>query len=79
MKHPLFVTVVGSKLYGSAVNGVSDTDFKGICLPHIDEIIGMRRFEQDEFSNGKTGPDKIEARFSISESSWKSATRVTLL
>jgi predicted nucleotidyltransferase len=58
--YPIFVTIVGSKLYNTATE-TSDTDFKGICFPEIDEIIGLNHFEQQELKNGiSDGPDKSE-------------------
>lgn len=57
---PLYVTVTGSKLYGTNTPK-SDTDFKGICFPEVHELIGLSNFEQQEFKQGPDdGPDKAE-------------------
>lgn len=57
---PAFVTIVGSKLYGIATAN-SDTDFKGFGFCEIDEIIGLKTFEQQEYNNQKPdGPEKSE-------------------
>lgn len=57
---PAFVTIVGSKLYGIAT-ATSDTDFKGFGFCEIDEIIGLKTFEQQEYNNQKPdGPEKSE-------------------
>ena len=56
----LFVTVVGSQLYGFATEK-SDIDFKGFCLPSIPQLIGLDSFEQQEYNNEKPdGPEKME-------------------
>lgn len=57
---PIFVTWVGSQLYGTATP-LSDKDFKGFCFQEPDELIGLKNFEQQEFNNGVAdGPDKRE-------------------
>jgi predicted nucleotidyltransferase len=58
---PLYVTLVGSKLYGTYTSE-SDTDFKGIAFPEVDELIGLKNFEQKEFEDTEheDGPDKME-------------------
>lgn len=60
MVQPLFVTIVGSKLYGFN-NAQSDTDFKGFGFEAIDEIIGLKTFDQQQYSNNvEDGPNKSE-------------------
>jgi uncharacterized protein len=55
-----FVTGVGSQLYGTAT-AKSDKDFKGFGFEDIDQIIGLRNFEQQEYSNHEPdGPTKME-------------------
>jgi hypothetical protein len=57
---PAFVTIVGSKLYGISTPQ-SDIDFKGFGFAEIDEIVGLKHFEQQEYSNHKPdGPEKVE-------------------
>lgn len=57
---PAFVTVVGSKLYGISTEA-SDTDFKGFGFAEVDEILGLKKFEQQEYNNHKPdGPEKTE-------------------
>lgn len=57
----LFATITGSKLYGTSTPQ-SDTDFKGIAFGEIDEIVGLKNFEQQEFKDtiNEDGPDKVE-------------------
>lgn len=60
MVYPVFITFVGSQLYGTATP-TSDKDFKGIGFAELDEIVGLRNFEQQNYTNGvEDGPDKIE-------------------
>lgn len=55
-----FVTFVGSQLYGTATKN-SDKDFKGFGFEEPDEIIGLKTFEQQEYSNGEPdGNTKME-------------------
>lgn len=57
---PLFASVTGSKLYGTNTPE-SDTDFKGIALPDVDQLIGLNNFEQQEYHNEHDdGPEKAE-------------------
>lgn len=60
MVYPIFVSVVGSKLYG--IDTIeSDTDIKGFGFAEPDQLIGLRKFEQQQFKNDvQDGPDKIE-------------------
>ena len=59
---PSFVTIVGSKLYGISTPS-SDTDFKGFGFCEIDEIIGLKTFEQQQYNNHKPdGPEKAEGQ-----------------
>lgn len=60
MVYPVFITFVGSQLYGTATPN-SDKDFKGIGFPDLDEIVGLKHFEQQEYKNNvEDGPNKIE-------------------
>lgn len=60
MVYPVFITFVGSQLYGTDTPE-SDKDFKGIGFPDLDEIIGLKHFEQQEYKNNvEDGPNKIE-------------------
>jgi len=59
---PLYVTVVGSHLYGMNTP-TSDRDIKGICFEDTDAIIGLKTFEQQETkNNAEDGPDKVEGQ-----------------
>jgi hypothetical protein len=59
---PIFVTVVGSFLYGMNTP-TSDKDIKGFCFPEIDEMLGLKNFEQQLWDNGvEDGPEKIEGQ-----------------
>jgi predicted nucleotidyltransferase len=58
----LFVTKVGSQLYGTATEN-SDVDFKGFCLPKMEQLLGMDTFEQQEYNNKEPdGPTKMEGQ-----------------
>lgn len=59
---PLFITVVGSFLYGM-ITPTSDKDIKGVCFAEIDEMLGLKNFEQQLWDNGvEDGPEKIEGQ-----------------
>lgn len=47
----IFLTIGGSHAYGTNVDG-SDLDIRGIAIENVDEIIGMKNFEQ--FENRET-------------------------
>lgn len=49
---PIYVSVVGSRLYGIATQD-SDHDIKGIGFNDVDEYIGLKSKEQQDYSNGK--------------------------
>lgn len=51
-KNLIFKAIVGSKLYGT-LGPNSDTDYMGCCLPNIEYVCGIKRFEQYE---SKTNP-----------------------
>lgn len=53
---PIYVTVVGSRLYGIAKED-SDYDIKGLGFGEVDEYCGMKKKEQVDYSNGKDGKD----------------------
>jgi predicted nucleotidyltransferase len=56
----LYVVRVGSRLYGFDTEE-SDYDFKGFCLSTIPQLLGLERFEQQEYTNGRPdGPTKEE-------------------
>jgi len=56
----LFVTTVGSKLYGTNTES-SDIDLKGFAFDDVDQLIGLKNFEQQTYNNGVAdGPSKIE-------------------
>lgn len=46
----LFKTIVGSNLYGLNTP-TSDVDFRGFGFPDVDEMIGLRKCEQEENKN----------------------------
>jgi len=54
---PIYVTVVGSRLYGTAKEESSDFDIKGIGFNEVDEYVGLNSREQKDYSNGKEGKD----------------------
>lgn len=57
---PIFVTKVGSQLYGTATLK-SDIDFKGFGFEDVDQIIGLKSFNQQEYNNHEPdGPTKME-------------------
>lgn len=57
---PIFVTKVGSQLYGTATLK-SDIDFKGFGFEDVDQIIGLKTFTQQEYNNHEPdGPSKME-------------------
>lgn len=48
-----FITFGGSHSYGTNVPG-SDIDIRGVCLPKVEELIGLKRLEQyEDDSNDK--------------------------
>lgn len=55
---PIYVTVVGSRLYDIAKSD-SDYDIKGIGFGELDEYCGMKSKEQEDYSNSKTGADSF--------------------
>lgn len=58
----LYVTVVGSTLYGTATPQ-SDRDFKGFGFPTFEQLVGLDTFEQQSYDNGvEDGPDKMEGQ-----------------
>lgn len=59
MVYPVFVSIVGSRLYGMSTEE-SDTDIKGIMLEDVDQIVGLRHIEQQEYKNDLEGKDHIE-------------------
>jgi len=46
----LFSSIVGSRLYGFSTPE-SDTDYKGFALPEIDELLGLKNWEQNLFKD----------------------------
>jgi predicted nucleotidyltransferase len=56
MLHPIFVSVVGSRLYDIAHED-SDYDIKGVAFGEVDQYCGLKVLKQDDYSNGKTGKD----------------------
>jgi predicted nucleotidyltransferase len=57
---PIFVTMVGSRLYGINTEK-SDIDHKGFAFAEVDEIIGLKNFEQQMYTNNaEDGPTKVE-------------------
>lgn len=64
----LYVSTVGSKLYGTSTAN-SDTDIKGFCLPTLQQLVGLETFEQQEYKNdAPDGPLKIEGQiYSLSK------------
>jgi predicted nucleotidyltransferase len=55
---PIYVTIVGSRLYG--INKPdSDHDIKGVGFCDIDEYIGLKSNEQKDYSNGKEGAESF--------------------
>lgn len=59
MPYPVFISIVGSRLYNMATDE-SDTDIKGIMFEDIDQIIGLRHIEQQEYKNDLEGNNHIE-------------------
>jgi len=58
----LFVTLVGSTLYGTSTP-TSDKDFKGFCFPTYKQLVGLDTFDQQSYENGMPdGPDKMEGQ-----------------
>src|SRR5258706_1527125 len=45
----IFKTVAGSYLYGTAINGISDIDYRGVCMEPVDSLLGLSSFEQYEY------------------------------
>lgn len=55
---PIYVTVVGSQLYGISKPD-SDHDIKGIGFNYVDEYIGLKNKEQQDYNNGKEGRESF--------------------
>lgn len=56
----IFSTITGSRLYGFATEQ-SDKDFRGFCLPQINQLLGMDTFKQQDYNNNEQdGPTKSE-------------------
>lgn len=55
---PIYVTIVGSRLYGIAKDD-SDYDIKGLGFNELDEYCGLKKKEQQDYSNGKEGKDSF--------------------
>lgn len=49
----IFKTIAGSHLYGTA-RPDSDIDIRGVCLPPMEALLGLARFEQHEVPNEDT-------------------------
>jgi predicted nucleotidyltransferase len=47
-EYVIYETVAGSRLYGCAIEGVSDEDFRGVCVPPAEYVLGLKVFEQYE-------------------------------
>lgn len=56
MLHPIYVTIVGSRLYGIAKED-SDYDIKGIAFGEMNQYCGMKKLPQDDYINGKEGKE----------------------
>lgn len=54
----LMLTVAGSHLYGTNTPE-SDIDYRGVCLPPIESIIGLQNFEQTTQLEGYVSDDVI--------------------
>lgn len=59
MVYPVFISIVGSRLYNISTDE-SDTDVKGIMFEDVDQILGLRYIEQQEYKNDLEGKDHIE-------------------
>jgi predicted nucleotidyltransferase len=57
--HIIFETVTGSNAYGTNT-AESDIDYRGICIPPIDVLLGLENFEQrDKWGEEEGGSDRV--------------------
>lgn len=54
---PLFVTQAGSHLYGTAIPGVSDMDYRGVVFEPVESLVGLNPFEQ------YIAPDEVDSTY----------------
>ena len=49
----ILLTHTGSKAYGTFVEGKSDIDYKGVCIPPEEYYLGLDRFDNFDSTGGK--------------------------
>jgi len=49
----ILLTHTGSKAYGTNIEGISDTDIKGVCIPPKEYYLGLESFNEYNNTGGK--------------------------
>ena len=62
-KNTIIKIRTGSKLYGTYIEGNSDIDHFGVCIPTKDYILGTQKFDMCEERTNPSSSDKRNTKF----------------